>query len=184
MDEKELNAWIQGCRRGDSVAQYEMYRKLYGYAHHICSRYTGNSFETEEAIQDGFLKVFTKIEKYSGELSFLAWFKVIFIHTCIDRYRSKLTDAPELGLEEAEGLSCPPEYLVNAEAEHLLALVQLLPPAYRLCFNMFAIEGYGYQEIADMIGISIGTVKSNISKARAQLKNMISQDQKAYHHGK
>ena len=184
MNEKELNGWIQGCRRGDSVAQYELHRQLYGYAYHICIRYTSNDFEAEELVQDGFLKVFTKIDQYSGEQSFLAWFKVILIHTCIDRYRSRLSEAPKVGLEEAADLSRTPEYLVNAEAEHLLALLQQLSPAYRVCFNMYAIEGYGYQEIADMLGISIGSVKSNISKARTQLKAMIGQDQKAYHNGK
>ena len=169
----ELAETIRGCRKDDRYAQNRLYRAFYAWASSICLRYTGNAEEARECTQDGFFKVFTKIDKYKGDLPFEAWLKRIMINTCIDRYRARLKEIPTSELTEARDETVLAETLINADVEYLLQLVRLLPPAYQTTFNLFAIEGYEYQEIADLLGVSMGSVKSNLSKARARLKEML-----------
>ncbi|MBK8702319.1 MAG: sigma-70 family RNA polymerase sigma factor [Saprospiraceae bacterium] len=178
MNDQELHIWIQACRQGDSIAQYELYKALYGFAYKIATRYTGQHQESEEVTQDSFYKLFTRIDQYTGELSFLSWFKTIIIHTCIDRYRSKVSKPPMLELEHAVQMSEETASFPDIDAEYLVDMIKKLPPAYRLCLNMYAIEGYEYHEIAEQLKISIGAVKSNIAKARMRLKHWLSIAQK------
>ncbi|MBV6442013.1 MAG: ECF RNA polymerase sigma factor SigE [Saprospiraceae bacterium] len=174
----ELAETIRGCRSGDRYAQNRLYRAFYAWASAICLRYTGNREEARECTQDGFFKVFTKIDKYTGELPFEAWLKRVMINTCIDRFRAKLKETHTVELEEACDETVLAEILINADVEDLLHLVHRLPPAYQATFNLFAIEGYEYREIAEMLGVSIGSVKSNLSKARLRLKEMLTKRQK------
>lgn len=173
LNKGELAETIRGCRDGDRYAQNRLYRAFYAWASAICLRYTGNEEEARECAQDGFFKVFTKIDKYTGDLPFEAWLKRVMINTCIDRYRTRLNETPTVELVEARDETVLAETLINADAEHLLQLVRQLPPAYQATFNLFAVEGYEYQEIADLLGVSIGSVKSNLSKARLRLKEML-----------
>ncbi len=177
LSKSELEEVIRGCRSADRYAQNRLYRAFHAWASAICQRYTRDPEITRECVQDGFFKVFTKIDRYGGELSFEAWLKKIMINTCIDRYRASLKDVETVELPATYDENILPEILVNADAEFLLFLVQQLPPAYQATFNLFAVEGFEYQEIADMLGVSIGTVKSNLSKARARLKEMLTQRQ-------
>ncbi len=173
LNRSELEEVIRGCRKGDRYAQNRLYRAFYAWASAICQRYTNDTEATRECVQDGFFKVFTKIEKYGGDLSFEAWVKKIMINTCIDRYRAHLNETHTVELTEAHNESVLAETLINADADYLLHLVHRLPPAYQATFNLYAIEGYEYQEIADLLGVSIGSVKSNLSKARFRLKEML-----------
>lgn len=174
LNSKELAETIRGCRRGDRYAQNQLYNAFYAWAWKLCVRYTRNKSETQECVQDGFFKVFTKIDRYSDGLSFEAWFKKIFIHTCIDRYRSQLNEPLLIDLADTDTYeTAVAEALINADTEHLLHLVRQLPPVYQATFNLYAIEGYEYQEIAEILGVNIGSVKSNLSKARAKLREML-----------
>lgn len=173
LNKEQLVEAIQGCRTGDRYAQNRLYRAFYAWAFSICQRYTHEPEATKECVQDGFFKVFTKIDKYSGDLPFEGWIKRIMINTCIDRYRSKLKELEMVELTEKHDESIVPDILVNADADYLLLLVRRLPPAYQSTFNLFAVEGYEYQEIAEMLGVSLGSVKSNLSKARMHLKKML-----------
>lgn len=173
LNKSELEETIRGCRKGDRFAQNRLYKAFYAWASVICQRYTHDPETTRECVQDGFFKVFTKIDQYAGDQSFEAWLKRIMIHTCIDRYRSKLNETPTVALQEAGDSTVMAENLINADADYLLHLVRQLPPAYQATFNLFAIEGYEYQEIAQMLGVSLGSVKSNLSKARQRLKEML-----------
>ena len=173
----ELEDVIRGCRRGDRYAQNRLYRAFHAWASAICQRYTNDAEVARECMQDGFFKVFTKIEKYGGDLPFEAWLKRVMINTCIDRYRARMKESPTVELAEACNEMVLAETMINADAEDLLHLVRRLPPAYQATFNMFAIEGFEYQEIADLMGVSIGSVKSNLYKARLRLKEMLTQRQ-------
>lgn len=177
LNKSELEEVIQGCRKGDRYAQNRLYKAFYAWASAICQRYTNDAEATRECVQDGFFKVFTKIDKYGGDLSFEAWLKKILVNTCIDRYRAHLNETITVEFTAAHDESVLAETLINADAEYLLRLVRCLPPAYQATFNLFAIEGYEYQEIAEMLGVSIGSVKSNLSKARFRLKEMLTQRQ-------
>lgn len=178
LNKGELAETIRGCRNGDRYAQNRLYRAFFAWASAICLRYTGNAEEARECTQDGFFKIFTKIDKYTGELPFEAWLKRVMINTCIDRYRAKMKELPTVELSEACDETVLAEILINADAEDLLHLVRQLPPAYKATFNLFALEGYEYHEIADMLGVTIGSVKSNLFKARVRLKEMLAERQK------
>jgi RNA polymerase sigma factor (sigma-70 family) len=175
MNEAQLKQVIKLCRRHDAAAQKALYKSFYGYIHVLTSRYASSKEECEEIVQDVFMKVFTKIDKYNDQLSFQAWIKKIAINTCIDRFRSKVNEMATFEISIAEQSGELAESIVNADAEYLLHLVQQLPVSYRTTFNMYAIDGYAYHEIAEMLQVSIGSVKSNLAKARKQLKEKILQ---------
>lgn len=177
LNKSELEETIRGCRKGDRYAQNRLYKAFYTWASIICQRYTQDADTTRECVQDGFFKVFTKIDQYGGDQSFEAWLKKILIHTCIDRYRAHLHETPTVPLREAGNEHVMAENLINADADYLLYLVRKLPPAYQATFSLFAIEGYDYREIADLLGVSIGSVKSNLSKARLRLREMLGKPQ-------
>jgi RNA polymerase sigma factor (sigma-70 family) len=173
----ELEDVIRGCRKGDRYAQNRLYRAFHAWASAICQRYTNDAEAARECMQDGFFKVFTKIDKYGGDLSFEAWLKKVMINTCIDRYRIRTKEMETVEFTQMHDETILPEILINADTEDLLHLIRQLPPAYQATFNLFAIEGYEYQEIADLLGVSIGSVKSNLSKARLRLKEMLTKRQ-------
>jgi RNA polymerase sigma factor (sigma-70 family) len=173
MQNNDTNTLLKACQANDRNAQYELYRRYYGYAFTIANRYCNEEENTKEVVQDVFVKCFNGLKKYNFEYHFEPWFKKIVINTCIDKHRSSLRQIETVELDNATNEGNVAESLINADAEHLLALVRRLSPAYRTCFSMYAIEGYEYQEIADMLNINIGSVRSNISKARQYLKNWI-----------
>ena len=177
LNKAELEETIRGCRRQDRYAQNRLYKAFYAWASAICLRYTKDAEGAKECLQDGFFKVFTKIDKYTGDLSFEAWLKRVMINTCIDHYRTRLKETPTSDIVEARDETVLAEILINIDTEDLLHLVRQLPPAYQATFNLYAVEGYEYQEIADILGVSIGSVKSNLSKARAKLKTLLTNRQ-------
>ena len=184
LNKAELEQVIRGCRSGDRTAQNRLYRAFHAWGSAICQRYTKDAELARECVQDGFFKVFTKIDKYGGDLSFEAWFKKVMINACIDRYRTLLNDTETVEHTNIHDESVVPEILINADADYLLHLVRRLPPAYQATFNLYAVEGYEYLEIAKLLGVSIGSVKSNLSKARLRLKEMLLNHQTEDAYGK
>lgn len=175
-----LVALLAGCRRADRAMQQRLYGLYYGYALSICLRYTRQRDEAVEVVNDGFLKVFRDIsrfdtDRYEVASSFRGWLKKIMIRTAIDCFRANekhhlpedLADIPHEPIDP--GLT-PLDTLAY---DDLLRLVQLLPPAYRTVFNLFAIDGYTHEEIAQHLHISTGTSKSNLFKARAHLQHLL-----------
>ncbi len=174
MTEKELQQLIDGCLKNDRQSQKILYQRLYGYAMKICLRYAKNSHEAAEILNEGFFKAFTNIAKYNNQYPFRSWLGKIIYNVSIDYYRANLKWTQMETLEKSD-------YPIHeASAEHklayedLLAFVQRLPPAYRIVFNLYAIDGYSHEEIARMTGISEGTSRSNLHKARQKLQQMLS----------
>ena len=153
---------------------------MYGILFGICMRYADDRDEAEDILQTGFIKVFKGIENYKGDGSFEGWIKRIVVNTAIDNYRRKkvkpvITDSElierssdKLGEEEDEDSI----YNLIPIAE-VMEAVQKLSPAYRTIFNLYVMEGYNHNEIAEMLDISVGTSKSNLSKARQNLRRML-----------
>lgn len=177
LTKSELDDVIRGCRKGDRYAQNRLYRAFHAWASVICQRYTNDTESAQDCLQEGFFKVFTKIDKYGGDLSFEAWLKKVMINTCIDRFRIRTKEPVSVEYTSDHDETVMPEILINADAEYLLFLVRQLPPAYQATFNLYAVEGYEYQEIAELLGVSIGSVKSNLSKARMRIKEMLTKRQ-------
>ena len=147
--------------------------KFYGFAMGICLRYAGNKYQATEVMNQGFLKVFTNLDKYKSDVPFKAWLGRIMINTSINYYRSNLKTAYMEDLDKAEGMCHFEMPDSKLKYDDLLAMVQGLPPAYRAVFNLHVIEGYSHQEIGELLGISEGTSKSNLFKAKEKLKRMI-----------
>ena len=141
----------------------------------VCLRYAKNRIEAEEVLQEGFIQVFKSLKKFRHEGSFEGWVRKIMIHCAIQQYRSQSKIYPLLNIEKAEE-----QELEDADAmtllskKELLKMVQSLPPAYRMVFNLFVFEGMKHREIAQHLGISEGTSKSNLFDAKLILQKAVS----------
>lgn len=171
---------VKGCREGNRLAQKEVFQKLFPRLLPLCMRYSRNGDEARDILQNGFVKVFKNMEAYKGDGSFEGWVKRIVINTAIDNYRRKkvkseiidsdLTDRLGEKLEDENDEAAAYEQIpVSAVME----AVQRLSPAYKTVFNLYVVEGYNHIEIAEMLDISVGTSKSNLSKARLNLRKML-----------
>ena len=173
MVEKELERIIDGCIEQDRHSQELLYKKLYGFAMKICLRYADNRYEASEVLNEGFFKAFTNIGKYDKNWPFKTWLSKIIYNTSIDYYRTNLRWSQFVDLEKSEPKIHDSNVEHNLDYEDLLATVQRLPPSYRIVFNLYAVDGYSHEEIAEMTGISASTSRSNLHKARLKLQQML-----------
>ncbi|MBC7389214.1 MAG: sigma-70 family RNA polymerase sigma factor [Opitutaceae bacterium] len=177
--EQEL---ISGCKKGDPQAQEALYKTYASRMRYICQRYARTTFETEDIFQDAFVKILTQIEKFNGNGSLDGWIRRIFINSAIDYYKKnkKLNEQISLNVQEdfqlasiEEDEDFISEIAGKLSEADLLELITSLPDGYRMVFNLFAIESYSHIQIADALNISVGTSKSQLSKARQTLKKNI-----------
>ncbi|MCU0367356.1 MAG: RNA polymerase sigma factor [Cyclobacteriaceae bacterium] len=168
-----MHLLIQGCKQNDRDSQRLLYQHYYSYALSICIRYSRNVDEAREVVNDGFMKVFSKIDQYKQEMSFKGWLRKIMINSSIDQYRKELKHQHHAPVDLTVGEFTLPRAISNLSHEELIGLIQKLSPAYRSVFNLYVIDGYTHQEIALMLGISEGTSKSNLLKARENLRTML-----------
>lgn len=174
MVEKELQRIIDGCMEQDRHSQELLYKKLYGFAMKICLRYADNRYEASEVLNEGFFKAYTNIEKYDTNWPFKTWLSKIMYNASIDYYRTNLKWSQFVGLEKSEKKMNEAAVEHKLDYEDLLSMIQSLPPAYRTVFNLYAVDGYSHEEIAEMTGISASTSRSNLYKARLKLQQMLS----------
>ena len=166
---------IEGCIKKDRKSQKELYKLYYGYALRICLRYAKSKDEAVEVVNDGFMKVFMNIVRYQVEQPFNNWLSTIMINTAIDHYRKRIKQLEMDELNEQHPVEDRENILSNINYEDLIKLVQKLSYAYRTVFNLFAIDGYTHEEISDLLQISVGSSKSNLFKARENLKKMLTE---------
>jgi len=176
---------IEGCVKGDSKSQQIVYQKFYGKMLGACMRYSKDREEARDILQDGFLKVFTNIRSYTGTGSFEGWIRKVIINTALDYIRKNKqliqyanSDYVEENAEEIQEEESNEHQ--NISTEEIMKAVQQLPTAYRTVFNMFVVDGFSHQEIANELGINIGTSKSNLSKAKVHLKKTLAHTIKAH----
>jgi RNA polymerase sigma-70 factor (ECF subfamily) len=168
-----MHLLIQGCKQNDRDSQRLLYQHYYSYALSICIRYSRNTNEAKEVVNDGFMKVFSKIDQYKQEMSFKGWLRKIMINSSIDQYRKELKHQHHASADIIVDEHILPRAISNLSHEELIGLIQKLSPAYRSVFNLYVIDGYTHQEISRMLGISEGTSKSNLLKARENLRTML-----------
>jgi RNA polymerase sigma factor (sigma-70 family) len=164
---------LTGCRAGNSKAQEELYRLVAPRMYGLCLQYTSNNDDAKDILQDGFIKVFQKIDQFEGKGSLEGWIRKIIVNTALERFRSQSITVSH---DEKLVLKNEPFYddiIDNMSAEDLLMLIRELSPQYRLVFNLYAIEGYSHKEIAEKLGISVGTSKSDLFRARAVLQEKV-----------
>ncbi|MFT5876665.1 MAG: RNA polymerase sigma factor (sigma-70 family) [Dokdonia sp.] len=168
MTDSEL---VKACLENNARAQkalFEMYSpKFMG----VCLRYAQNQDEANDMLQDGFIKIFQKLKSYSGSGSFGGWMHRTIVNTCLDTLRKNKKFKFSVEIEHAEGqVFTSDTALSDIRTKELMQLVQRLPDGYRVVFNMFAIEGYGHKEIAEKLGVTENTSKSQYRKARFWLQ--------------
>ncbi len=164
---------IRGCIDGDRRMQEELYRRFSPKMYAVCLRYASNADEAQDILQDGFIKVFKKLESFRGEGSFEGWIRRIFVNTAIEHFRRKKYMQPVTEREENTIEGKYISVLDELAEKDILQLVTQLSPGYRTVFNMYVVEGYSHKEIGDMLGISEGTSKSQLSRAKAILQDLV-----------
>ena len=177
IEEKALYQLLDSCQKGSRTGQDNLYKVFYGYAMGICLRYSRSKEEAIEIVNDGFLKIFTKLDKYTRGLSFKAWLRKVMVNSAIDYYRRNEKYYPTLDISHGNYESGTETILDRLSERDIIASIQLLPPSYRIVFNLFVIEGYRHEEIAHQLNISVGTSKSNLAIARSKLQRILTQDQ-------
>lgn len=164
---------INGCIEGDRRMQEELYRRFSPRMYAVCLRYAGTTEEAQDILQEGFIKVFKKLATYRGDGSFEGWVRRIFVNTAIEHFRRKRHLQPVTEKEENTLEGNYLSVLDNLAEQDILDLVQQLSPGYRTVFNMYVVEGYTHKEIGDMLGVSEGTSKSQLSRAKVILQEMV-----------
>ena len=164
---------IEGCIQGNRKMQYELYERFSSKMFGVCLRYAANTEEAEDILQEGFIKVFNKMGSYRGEGSFEGWVRRVFVNTAIEHFRKKTYLQP---ITETEENTIEGKYLSvldHMAEKDIIQLVQQLSPGYRTVFNMYVVEGYTHRQIAEILGISEGTSKSQLSRAKLILQDLV-----------
>ena len=173
-DKDSVQRIVEGCANGDKKSQHELYQQFYGKMMAVCYRYANDPEEAKDILHDGFLKVFSNIRKYNYRGSLEGWVRRIVVNTAIDHFRKfkNVFSMSESNVESEMIESNLTDYDAHAQLneQELLRAINNLSPAYKLVFNLYAIEGYSHKEIADKLDINIGTSKSNLAKARMNLQ--------------
>jgi RNA polymerase sigma factor (sigma-70 family) len=179
---EELSYHIERCALNNRESQKKIYTSFYGYAMAVCDRYTNNQDDAVEILNDGFLKVFKEVYRYKPAYtdvvsSFKGWLRKIMVYTAIDHFRKnhKHQFTAELDNGIIQVSSRDESALDRISYEEIIRSIQDLTPGYRTVFNLFIIEGFTHEEISEKLGISIGTSKSNLAKARRQLQKILFQ---------
>jgi len=174
----KLQTLITGCLKGDRKSQEKLYQRFFPYGMSVCMRYTVNEEEAIEVLNDSFMKVFTKLDSYDTGKAFQSWFRRILINTAINYYHKYDKHHHHESLEVQHHLVNEQEILSQLSYEEIIRLVQHLTPVYRTVFNLYVIDGYTHEEIAEALQISVGSSKSNLSRARANLRVMLEKNHK------
>lgn len=166
-------ALITGCRKGKTSAQRDLYNRFAPKMMGVCMRYIHDREEAEHVMIGGMVKVFEKIDQFNGEGSFEGWIRRIMVNESLMYIRKSKNMSLEVDIETVDREPNYHQLEETLEANDLLMLVGELPVGYRTVFNLFAIEGYNHQEIAEMLEISENTSKSQLSRARKYLQNRL-----------
>jgi RNA polymerase sigma factor (sigma-70 family) len=164
---------IKGSLSGDRRMQERLYERYAPKMYSVCLRYASNSDDAQDLLQEGFIKVFKNLDKFRHEGSFEGWVRRVFVNTCIEHFRRKvyvnsITENEEKTIEDAS------VSILDTLAERdIIELIRELSPGYRTVFNLYVIEGYSHREIGELLGISEGTSKSQLARAKVILQKKV-----------
>jgi len=168
-----LHKVVRACQDNDPGAQHELYNMFKSKMFGVCLRYSGNYEDAQDILQEGFLKVFEKISQFGFKGAFEGWIRKIMVNTALEKYRlhyrqvSATEHIAEIEYEQEN------EIMADIDMHALVKMIQELSPRYRVVFNLFALEGYSHKEISEMLQITEGTSKSNLSRARTILQERV-----------
>lgn len=172
---QKIESLFEACRSNNRIAQESLYRLTSSNMMAVCMRYAASTYEAEEIMQTGYIKVFSQISTFRQQGSFEGWIRRIMVNTAIEFFRRSKHTVPLMDIESASAASDPGLNMDSLELQDLLKLIQELPDGYRMVFNMYAIEGYSHREIAEQLDISESTSKTQLLRARERLKKRITQ---------
>jgi len=164
---------IQGCISGDRRMQELLYNRFSSKMYAVCLRYSGNADDAQDILQDGFVKIYKNLSRFRSEGSFEGWIRRIFVNTAIEHLRRKKYLRP---IEEKEENTIPNKSVTVLDSlgeKDIMNLISQLSPGYRTVFNMYVVEGYTHKEVGDILGISEGTSKSQLARARMILQDLV-----------
>jgi RNA polymerase sigma factor (sigma-70 family) len=168
---------IEGCISGRRKAQNELYSLYSGLFYGICLRYAANRNEAQDILQEGFIKIFSRIASFKGQGSFEGWMKRIIVNTALNYIRDHSKERLFTSLQESY-INIPDEHeeedrLSPLSREEMMKLVQGLPEGYRIVFNLYVFEDHSHKEIAEILQISENTSKTQLMRARLHLRKLI-----------
>ncbi|MGC1242322.1 MAG: RNA polymerase sigma factor [Chryseosolibacter sp.] len=177
IEDQALYQILDACRKADRSAQDRLYRIFYPYCMGVCLRYSRTKEEATEILNDGFIKIFSKLHLYSSGLSFKGWVRKVMINSAIDYFRRNEKHYHSLDISHVQYEPSAESVIDQLSERDIISAIQLLPPSYRMVFNLHVIEGFKHEEIANQLNISVGTAKSNLAIARNKLKKILLREQ-------
>ncbi|TKC08555.1 RNA polymerase sigma factor [Pedobacter frigoris] len=168
-----IDELLEGCKAGNRKMQEALYTQTSSKMFAVCMRYAKDRMEAEDVLQMGYIKVFQKVKEYRGDGSFEGWIRRIMVNTAIESYRKGLRSMNVVPVEDAYEQPATGFDFSRLGMQDLMKVIQKLADGYRLVFNMYIIEGYSHKEISETLGISEGASKSQLSRARAILREEI-----------
>ena len=171
MDDSTL---VKECIKGNAKAQRLLFDKFSQKMLGVCLRYTKSQDEAEDALQEGFVKAFSKLKDFSNQGSLEGWIRRIMVNTSLDAIRKNTKFMKDVSIDTVDYQIGNEDFIVEGlNAEDLMKLINSMPEGYKVIFNMFAIEGYSHQEISTTLGISESTSKSQYMRAKGYLRNRL-----------
>jgi RNA polymerase sigma factor (sigma-70 family) len=165
---------VTECVKSNPRAQQALFERFAPKMFTVCLRYAKNKEQAEDILQDGFVKVFAKITAFKMEGSLEGWIRRVMVNTALDQIRKNVKSLGEISTDDVAYKLDSNDFIAeNLMAEDLMKLIQSMPEGYKVVFNMFAIEGYSHAEIAEQLGVTESTSKSQYSRARAYLRERI-----------
>ncbi len=172
---------VEACLKGDSRAQKMLFEKYGPKLYGVCMRYSKSQEEAQDMLQDGFVKIFEKLTSYKGEGSFEGWMRRIMVNTCLDEIRRTKKYQGNVDIDDySYSLTTNESVLSELAAKDLLKILQHIPVGYRTVFNLYVIEGYSHKEIAEELEITVSTSKSQFSRAKAMLREILKKQKLGY----
>lgn len=171
------NELIKDCQKGKRKAQKKLYERYAPTMLGLCIRYMKDQYEAEDVLSEAFIKIFANIKQFKFEGSFEGWIRRIMVNECLSQLRKKRRLYAQVDIEELNREPNYEELGDELHAEDLLMLINALPDGYRTIFNLYAIEGYSHKEIAEQLNITVGTSKSQLSRARSLLQKSLLQQE-------
>ncbi|MEO8412835.1 MAG: RNA polymerase sigma factor [Ginsengibacter sp.] len=164
---------IKGCINGNRQMQEHLYKKFSPKMYGVCLRYLGNTDDANDVLQEGFIKIFKNLTKFRADGSFEGWIRRIFVNTSIEHFRKKVKLYNVTEVQENTSEDTALNVLDTLAVKDIILLVNELSPGYKTVFNLHVIEGYSHKEIADLLGITEGTSKSQLARAKGVLKKSL-----------
>jgi RNA polymerase sigma factor (sigma-70 family) len=167
-------AILKGCLENDATAQRELYNKYSPKMLSVCYRFAHNREDAEDMLQEGFIKVFTQIHSFESRGAFEGWIRRIIVHTCINILKKHKKFNESVDIIHATGLQVREETVPSViQAKQVVECIRMLPIGYRTVLNLYALEGYSHREIAGMLGIEESTSRSQYTRAKAMLEDIL-----------